>query len=74
MTLDERINLYRELQAAVNKLREDILNELTLWQSKALCGFFIEALTQYRKEHNCTFEEAKNAVQAFVAQNTNPGE
>jgi hypothetical protein len=69
MTLDERIKMYRAMQDIANALHESIMKDLTLWQSKALCGFFIEAMTQYRKEHNCSFEEARNAVKAFLAQN-----
>jgi len=69
MTLDEKIRIFREIQDIANAMREDILKDLSLWQSKALCGFFIEALTQYRNEHKCSFEEARNAVKAFLAQN-----
>lgn len=51
-------------------LEQKILETLPTWQDKVQYGFKVQAIMQYKKENNCSIQEAKEFVDNYSNNNT----
>ena len=65
MNLVELIKKYNDLTHEAHLIKEEILSEITGWEAIANLGFFADAVTAYRDEHNCSFREAFTAINQY---------
>lgn len=66
MNIDDLFSIRNSLRSSLMEVEAVLLKELSLWQSKATNGFFVQAVIQYKKENNCSLPEAQKAVKAFL--------
>lgn len=65
MNLVELIKKYNDLTHEALLIKKEILSEITGWEAIANLGFFADAVTAYRDEHNCSFREALTAINQY---------
>ncbi|HMM55218.1 MAG TPA: hypothetical protein PKC23_09410 [Candidatus Desulfobacillus sp.] len=64
MTLDEKLAAYNELQKKLLELEQDILS--ATWQELAEKGQKSLAMKRYGRDHQCSLEESRRAVERWV--------
>jgi len=67
-SLPALLNKYQSLLDQIAGVKGELLKHIKHWQSLADLGFVPEAVILYRKQHNCSFKEAFDTVQAFKNQ------
>lgn len=65
MKLEKLLETYEQLEKGKQNVMEEILKQISSWQSLADLGFTIEAIKLYRKMNNSTLAEAYKTVTAF---------
>jgi len=65
MNLVELINKYNDLLYKIRLIKKELLREFGGWEAIANLGFFADAVTAYRDEHNCSFKEALTAINNY---------
>lgn len=65
MNLVELIKKYNDLSYEALLIKKEILSQIRGWEAIANLGFFADAVTAYRDEHNCSFKEALTAINNY---------
>lgn len=65
MNLAELIKKYNDLNYEALNIKKEILSQITDWKEIVNLGFFTDAVTAYRDEHNCSFKEALTAINNY---------
>ena len=65
MNLVELIKKYNDLSYEALLIKKEILSEITGWEAIANLGFFADAVTAYKKEHNCSLKEAIEVIRQY---------
>ena len=65
MNLVELIKKYKDLSNEAFLIKKKILSQIRGWEAIANLGFLVDAVTAYKKEHNCSLKEAIEVIRQY---------